>query len=74
MGNTQLDAFENAKIQLKSAYSIYNKESTETNELTILSAPKRIIEVQIPVKMDNGKVKMFQAFRSQHNNSRGPFK
>jgi glutamate dehydrogenase/leucine dehydrogenase len=74
MENIHLDAFENAKTQLTSAYALYNKGSIETNDLNILSVPKRIIEVQIPVKMDNGSVRMFQAFRSQHNNSRGPFK
>ena len=44
------------------------------NEYEIISHPKRIIEVTIPVKMDNGKVRMFTGFRSQHNNARWPFK
>ncbi|MCD5374924.1 Glu/Leu/Phe/Val dehydrogenase [Candidatus Gracilibacteria bacterium] len=74
MNNIQLDAFENAKTQLEGAYALYNKDSSDTNELSILSVPKRILEIQIPVKMDDGTVKMFQGFRSQHNDSRGPFK
>lgn len=42
--------------------------------LTILKAPQRLFEVNFPVKMDNGLVKIFRGFRSQHNNARGPYK
>src|SRR6266853_4899016 len=40
----------------------------------ILRTPKRVMEVSIPVKMDNGQTKVFQGFRVQHNVSRGPAK
>lgn len=40
----------------------------------ILSNPDRIIEVSIPVKMDDGKTKVFRGFRVQHNNLEGPYK
>jgi glutamate dehydrogenase (NAD(P)+) len=40
----------------------------------ILRTPKRIMEVSIPVKMDNGQTKVFTGFRVQHNVSRGPAK
>jgi glutamate dehydrogenase (NAD(P)+) len=40
----------------------------------ILRAPKRIMEVSIPVKMDNGQTKVFVGYRVQHNVSRGPAK
>ena len=36
--------------------------------------PKRILEINIPVKMDNGLVKVFTWYRSQHNDVRWPFK
>lgn len=39
-----------------------------------LTEPERIIEVNLPVKMDNGKTKVFKAFRVQHNDARGPYK
>jgi len=39
-----------------------------------LSKPDRVIEKNLKVKMDHGKEKVFKAFRSQHNNSRGPYK
>lgn len=40
----------------------------------ILRTPKRVLEVSIPVKMDNGQTKVFVGFRVQHNVSRGPAK
>jgi glutamate dehydrogenase (NAD(P)+) len=40
----------------------------------ILRTPKRILEVAVPVKMDNGQVKVFSGYRVQHNVSRGPAK
>ncbi|PIS08763.1 glutamate dehydrogenase [Candidatus Beckwithbacteria bacterium CG10_big_fil_rev_8_21_14_0_10_34_10] len=39
-----------------------------------LKSPKNIIKVDLKVKMDSGKIKTFKAFRSQHDDSRGPFK
>jgi glutamate dehydrogenase/leucine dehydrogenase len=39
-----------------------------------LQAPQNFFETELEVKMDNGKTKKFKAFRSQHNNARGPFK
>ncbi len=38
----------------------------------ILRVPRRSLEVAIPVKLDNGQVKVFTGFRVQHNTSRGP--
>jgi len=40
----------------------------------ILRTPKRILEVSLPTKMDNGQVKVFAGYRVQHNVSRGPGK
>ncbi|MBI3663523.1 MAG: Glu/Leu/Phe/Val dehydrogenase [Acidobacteria bacterium] len=40
----------------------------------VLRTPKRIMEVSIPTKMDNGQVKVFTGFRVQHNIARGPAK
>src|SRR6202051_43174 len=38
----------------------------------ILRTPKRVLEVSIPTKMDNGQVKVLTGFRVQHNVARGP--
>lgn len=39
-----------------------------------LKNPKRFVEVNFPVEMDDGKRKMFKGFRSQHSTIRGPGK
>ncbi|PJC36710.1 glutamate dehydrogenase [Candidatus Peregrinibacteria bacterium CG_4_9_14_0_2_um_filter_53_11] len=41
---------------------------------TMISHPNRIIQVSIPVKMDNGQTRIFEGFRVQHSNLRGPYK
>ncbi|NLK08910.1 MAG: Glu/Leu/Phe/Val dehydrogenase [Firmicutes bacterium] len=41
---------------------------------TLLKEPIRTLTVSIPVKMDNGRVRVFQGFRCQHNDVLGPFK
>lgn len=40
----------------------------------VLRSPRRILEVSVPTKMDNGQVKVFTGFRVQHNVARGPAK
>jgi glutamate dehydrogenase (NAD(P)+) len=40
----------------------------------ILRTPKRVLEVSVPTKMDNGQIKVFTGFRVQHNIARGPAK
>ena len=40
----------------------------------ILKQPKRTLVVSIPIKMDNGNVKVFMGCRVQHNDARGPYK
>src|ERR1700735_4607203 len=40
----------------------------------ILRAPKRVLEVSVPTKMDHGQIKVFTGFRVQHTAARGPAK
>jgi len=47
---------------------------TEPEIIQELEEPHRVIKFQIPVKMDNGKTRIFFGFRSQHNNVLGPYK
>ena len=68
-----INPFESAKIQLKQAIEILNSQ-VYTSKLEVISNPKRIIEISIPVKMDNWEIKVFTGFRSQHNDARGPCK
>ncbi len=70
----QQSAYQNALRQMQFALHLFDSEWHNNNLFTILSLPKRIIEINIPVKMDNGDIKMFTWYRSQHNDARGPFK
>jgi glutamate dehydrogenase/leucine dehydrogenase len=40
----------------------------------ILRTPRRVLEVAVPIKLDNGQVKVFSGYRVQHNIARGPSK
>jgi glutamate dehydrogenase (NAD(P)+) len=40
----------------------------------MLKRPWRELQVQIPVRMDNGEIKVFTGYRVQHNGARGPYK
>lgn len=46
--------------------------SSEYRELML--TPKREMQVQIPIEMDDGSLKTFLGYRVQHDNSRGPMK
>lgn len=67
----ELNPFLNAQRQIDEAakYADCDKEI-----IKVLKEPQRVIEVSIPIEMDNGKVQIFKGFRSQHNNYRGPYK
>jgi len=41
---------------------------------TILSKPERVLMVSIPVRMDDGKLVVFEGYRVQHNSALGPYK
>ncbi len=63
--------FENALSQLDRATKVkqFNPEF-----LSRLAQPNREIRIAIPVTMDNGSLKIFEGYRVQYNNARGPYK
>jgi len=67
----KINPFEVALKQLEEASKILNLDK---GMLEILSNPKRILTVSIPTRMDDGTIKVFTGFRSQHNDARGPHK
>ncbi|RKX99805.1 MAG: glutamate dehydrogenase [Spirochaetes bacterium] len=71
MAKESLNPFEIAQRQLDEA-----AEKLKLDEAThaMLRQPKRELHVSIPVKMDNGEVKVFRGFRVQYNDARGPTK
>jgi glutamate dehydrogenase (NAD(P)+) len=40
----------------------------------LLSRPFREMHVEVPVRMDDGRLEVFAGFRVQHNGARGPYK
>jgi len=42
--------------------------------LDVLSYPQRELHISLPIRMDNGKIKVFEGYRVQHSDVRGPFK
>ncbi len=46
----------------------------DQNLLQRLKIPERSLIVSVPVRMDNGTVKVFMGYRVQHDSSRGPSK
>lgn len=66
-----MNAFENAMSQLDKAAKVINLEEEVLN---FLKVPDRTIQVQVPVKMDDGTWKIFEGYRVQYNNWAGPYK
>ena len=62
------------KIAVSQINNVANLAKLDKNTISILEKPQQILTVNIPVKMDNGEVKVFTGFRSQHNNAKGPYK
>jgi glutamate dehydrogenase (NAD(P)+) len=65
------DPFKNALTQLENVAKLIKLEDWILEKL---SRPERFIEVSFPVKMDNGKIKVFTGYRSQYNSALGPYK
>ncbi len=63
--------FLNAMAQLDKAAKIM---SLDKNIHAVLRQPDRILTVSVPVRMDNGEVNVFTGYRSQFNDSLGPYK
>jgi glutamate dehydrogenase (NAD(P)+) len=67
----ELNPFQIAQYQLEQAAQLMGLDDT-THEL--LRWPLREFHVRIPVKMDDGKTQIFEGFRVQYNDARGPTK
>ena len=63
--------YENAQAQFDKVAQ-YLELDASTREL--LRQPQQEMHFTIPVKMDDGSVKVFKAFRIKHNDGRGPAK
>ncbi len=66
-----LDPFDIAVKQLEKAAKVINLDK---QALSLLKEPLQILQVRIPVKMDDGRTEVFTGFRVHYNNARGPVK
>lgn len=66
-----LNPLKSAQNQIKIACQKLNLDPAVYE---ILKEPQRFIEISIPVKMDDGSLKVFKGYRSAHNNALGPCK
>ena len=65
------NAFEMAQAQFDNAA---DELGLDQQVRDYLRWPMREFHFRIPVRMDDGKIRIFQAYRVQHNDSRGPNK
>jgi glutamate dehydrogenase (NAD(P)+) len=71
IGTAPEDAFETAQSELRSVAEILGLDEGITE---VLAHPKRELSVSLPVRMDDGSLKVFTGYRVQHNEARGPVK
>src|SRR5215831_1096021 len=62
------------RIALEQFNRAAEKLNLDANLAEILKHPKRQLTVSIPIRMDDGSVRVFEGYRVQHNVARGPAK
>jgi glutamate dehydrogenase/leucine dehydrogenase len=63
--------FQNAMSQLERATKV---KQFSADFLKLLAQPNREIRIAIPIIMDDGSLQVFEGYRVQYNNARGPYK
>jgi glutamate dehydrogenase (NAD(P)+) len=65
------NVFEHAMKQFDAAARLMNLSQ---NQIAMVKEPRRATEVNLPVQMDDGSIRLFKGFRVQHSIIRGPAK
>lgn len=68
---TKYNPYDNVQAVVKNAASILGYSSGDYEAILY---PERELKVSVPVRMDDGSVKVFEGYRVQHSTSRGPAK
>src|SRR4030042_1722355 len=68
------DGFNPFKMAQQQFDRIADKLSLDEPTRELLRNPLREFSFSIPIRMDDGKIKIFRGFRVQHNDARGPCK
>ncbi|MFD2045887.1 Glu/Leu/Phe/Val dehydrogenase [Ornithinibacillus salinisoli] len=71
MKNTKMDVLHSTQTVVKTALE---KLGYPDEVFELLKEPVRMMTVRIPVRMDDGSIKIFTGYRSQHNDAVGPTK
>ncbi|QRG69881.1 Glu/Leu/Phe/Val dehydrogenase [Brevibacillus choshinensis] len=66
-----MNLLESTQVVIKEALE---KLGYQESMFELLKEPLRVLTVRIPVRMDNGEVKVFTGYRAQHNDAVGPTK
>ncbi|MBD3305009.1 glutamate dehydrogenase [candidate division KSB3 bacterium] len=66
-----INPFENALKQFEKAAKVLN---LKPSQIVKIREPRIIIELNMPVRMDDGSIRIFKGFRVQHSIERGPAK
>ncbi|MBN1754759.1 Glu/Leu/Phe/Val dehydrogenase [bacterium] len=69
-----MENFNPFKMAQQQFDAVADKLNLEDGARALLREPERELHFTIPVRMDNGNVKVFKGFRIQHNTARGPAK
>lgn len=67
----QINPFDNALKQFDKAVKFLN---LSPSQIAMIKEPRRITEVNLPVRMDDGSIQIFKGYRVQHSIVRGPAK
>ncbi|WP_135828980.1 Glu/Leu/Phe/Val family dehydrogenase [Halorussus halobius] len=67
----QANPFESLQEQIDDASAYVDADA---DVLARLKHPERVLETNLSVEMDDGSVEVFEAYRSQFNGDRGPYK
>lgn len=67
----QINPFKNALKQFDKAAKLLKLTDSQ---IAMIKEPRRVTEVNLPIRMDDGTIRLFKGFRVQHSIARGPAK
>ncbi len=71
LGGAEVNPYEMFRAQVDLAGQ---KLGYPADILELVKRPERVVEVSIPVRMDDGRIEVFTGYRVQHSSARGPYK
>jgi glutamate dehydrogenase (NAD(P)+) len=69
--SSTITAFANASRQFDVAATALGLTD---DQIAIVKLPRLVVQTNLPVRMDDGRIQIFRAYRVQHNKARGPSK